>query len=158
MGAGFDETPGSRRSGGREDCSISMTMDTIGTRSSILILREALYGTTRFNDFVRLTEGTEPNVAARLKDLTELGLLSKRPYRDDGQRTRFEYLLTEKGRDMLPALFALLQWGDKYLQVEGAVPMRIVERATGRPVRIVARGASGRELSLDEITIADRDD
>lgn len=136
-----------------ENCSIAMSLDVIGLRSSFLILREALYGTTRFDDFVRFTRGAAPNVAARLRNLTELGLFTKHPYRDEGQRTRDEYLLTEKGKDLLPALFALQQWGDKHLQPGGRAPVRLVERSTGDPVRVVARGSSHVDLSLDDIAI-----
>jgi DNA-binding HxlR family transcriptional regulator len=136
-----------------DDCSISMTMDAIGNRSTILILREALYGTTRFDDFVRRTKTTDAIVAARLKHLTDLGLLSKEPYQEPGQRTRYEYLLTDKGKDLLPALFALKQWGDKYLQPEDGEPLRLVERATGEPITIVARSASGVDLELDDLAI-----
>ncbi|NMO49949.1 helix-turn-helix transcriptional regulator [Actinoplanes sp. TBRC 11911] len=136
-----------------ETCSIAMSLDAIGLRSSFLILREALFGTTRFDDFVRYTRGAAPNVAARLRHLTELGLFTKHPYRDEGQRTRDEYLLTEKGKDLLPALFALQQWGDKHLQPDGHEPVRLVERATGDPVRVVARGTSNADLRLDDIAI-----
>jgi DNA-binding PadR family transcriptional regulator len=82
-----------------------------------------------------------------------MGLFTKHPYRDEGQRTRNEYLLTEKGKDLLPALFALMQWGDKHLQPVGRGPVRLVERATGDPVRIVARGSSNADLRLDDIAI-----
>lgn len=136
-----------------DDCSISMTMDAIGNRSTILILREALYGTTRFDDFVRRTKTTDAIVAARLKHLTDLGLLTKQPYQEPGKRTRYEYLLTDKGKDLLPALFALKQWGDKYLQPESGEPLRLVERATGEPITVAARGSSGADLSLDDLAI-----
>jgi DNA-binding HxlR family transcriptional regulator len=120
-----------------------------------LILREALYGTTRFDDFVRRTKTTDAIVAARLKHLTELGLLVKQPYQEPGQRTRYEYLLTDKGEDLLPALFAMKQWGDKYLQPKDGEPLRLVERATGEPITVVARSASGADLSLDDLAIVD---
>ncbi|NMO55406.1 helix-turn-helix transcriptional regulator [Actinoplanes sp. TBRC 11911] len=153
MHTSFEGELGDRSAWALEHCSIAMTMDAIGQRSSILILREAFYGITRFDDFVRFTQGSEANVAVRLKHLTGLGLFTKHPYQDHGKRTRYEYVLTDKGSDLLPALFALLQWGDNYLQPEGTRPLRLEERATGEPVRIVARGASGTDLSLNDIAI-----
>ncbi|NMO49947.1 helix-turn-helix transcriptional regulator [Actinoplanes sp. TBRC 11911] len=135
-----------------ENCSMAMTMDAIGTRSAVTILREALYGTTRFDDFVRRTKTTDAIVSARLKQLTELGLLSRQPYQEPGQRTRYEYVLTDKGRDLLPVLFAMMQFGNKHLQPDGG-PLRLVERGTGDPVRIVALSASGKELQLEDIAI-----
>jgi DNA-binding HxlR family transcriptional regulator len=128
-------------------------MDVIGTRSSMLILREALYGTTRFDDFARRTRVTDAIVAARLKELTELGLFTKQPYREPGKRTRDEYHLTDRGRDLLPAVFALMQWGNKYLQAEEGGPLRLVERGTGEPVVIGPRTESGRNLDLDDLAI-----
>jgi DNA-binding HxlR family transcriptional regulator len=136
-----------------ENCSIAMTMDVIGTRSSMLILREAFYGTTRFDDFARRTRTTEAIVAARLKQLTELGLFTKQPYREQGKRTRFEYLLTEKGKDLLPAVLSLMQWGNKHLQPEDGAPLRLVERGTGEPVTIGPRSASGEDLDLDDLAL-----
>jgi DNA-binding HxlR family transcriptional regulator len=136
-----------------ENCSIGRSMEVIGTRSSMLILREAFYGTTRFDDFARRTKITEAIVAARLKELTEIGLFTKRPYREPGTRTRDEYLLTEKGRDLVPAVFALMQWGNKHLQGEDGGPLRLVERNTGEPVVIGPRTASGRNLDLEDLAI-----
>jgi DNA-binding HxlR family transcriptional regulator len=136
-----------------ENCSIAMAMDVIGTRSSMLILREAFYGTTRFDDFARRTKVTDAIVAARLKELTDLGLFTKQPYREPGKRTRSEYHLTPRGRDLLPAVFALMQWGNKYLQEEEGGPLRLVERGTGEPVVIGPRTESGRNLDLDDLAI-----
>ncbi|MGY4765772.1 winged helix-turn-helix transcriptional regulator [Kribbella sp. CWNU-51] len=136
-----------------ENCSIALAMDVIGTRSSMLILREALYGTTRFDDFARRTRVTDAIVAARLKELTDLGLFTKQPYREPGRRTRDEYHLTDSGRDLLPAVFALMQWGNKYLQAEEGGPLRLVERGTGEPVVIGPRTESGRNLDFDDLAI-----
>ena len=136
-----------------DNCSIARAMDLIGTRSSMLILREALYGTTRFDDFVRRTKSTDAIVAARLKELSDLELFTKEPYREPGKRTRYEYVLTDKGRDLLPAVFALMQWGNKYLQAEDGGPLRLVERGTGEPVVIGPRTESGRDLELEDLAI-----
>jgi DNA-binding HxlR family transcriptional regulator len=136
-----------------QNCSIAMAMDVIGTRSSILILREAFYGTTRFDDFARRTKTTEAIVASRLKQLTDIGLFVKQPYREPGKRTRDEYLLTDKGRDLLPAVFALMQWGNKHLQAEDGGPLRLVERGTGEPVVIGPRTVSGKNLALEDLAI-----
>jgi DNA-binding HxlR family transcriptional regulator len=136
-----------------ENCSIAMAMDVIGTRSSMLILREAFYGTTRFDDFARRTKSTEAIVAARLKQLTDIGLFTKQPYREQGKRTRYEYVLTDRGRDLLPAVFALMQWGNRHLQAEDGGPLRLVERGTGEPVVIGPRTVSGKNLDLQDLAI-----
>lgn len=136
-----------------DNCSIGRSMETIGTRSAMLILREAFYGTTRFDDFVRRTKIGDAIVAARLKDLTDIGVFTKQPYREPGRRARYEYLLTEKGQDLFPAVFALMQWGNKHLQGEDGGPLRLVERGTGEPVVIGPRTASGRDVGPEDLAI-----
>jgi DNA-binding HxlR family transcriptional regulator len=136
-----------------DNCSIAMSMELIGTRSSMLILREALYGTTRFDDFVRRTKNTDAIVAARLKQLTDIGLFEKRPYQEEGKRTRYEYALTPKGADLMPAVFALMQWGNRYVQPDEGGPLRLVERGTGMPVVIGPRTESGKDLTMDDLAI-----
>ena len=133
-------------------CSIGKAMDVIGTRSAVLILREAYYGTTRFDDFAKRVGITEAVAASRLRELTAKGLFERSPYKEPGQRTRYEYVLTEKGRDLLPAVLALMQWGDKYLQGECGPPIGLRDDATGEPVRVEVR-SPGREVPLAELRL-----
>jgi DNA-binding HxlR family transcriptional regulator len=97
-------------------CSIARSLDVVSTRSAFLILREAFYGATRFEQFVARTGLSDPVTAARLRELTDAGILEREPYREPGQRTRRLYRLTDKGADLLPVLVALMQWGDRWEQ------------------------------------------
>ncbi|MFC9553183.1 winged helix-turn-helix transcriptional regulator [Rhodococcus sp. NPDC056960] len=133
-------------------CSIAKAMDVVGTRSAVLILREAYYGTTRFDDFAQRVGITEAVAAARLRELTTEGLFERSPYKEPGQRTRYEYVLTEKGRDLLPAVLALMQWGDKYLQSEYGPPLGLSDDATGDPVRVEVRSPD-REVPLRDLRL-----
>src|SRR5919206_4622877 len=85
-------------------CTIAKSLDVLTTRSAFLILREAFYGTARFDDFARRAGISEPVTAARLRELVDEGLLEREDYREPGQRTRKSYKLTEKGADFLPVL------------------------------------------------------
>ncbi len=134
------------------DCSIAKAMELVGTRSAVLILREAYYGTRRFDGFASRVGITDAAAAAQLRKLTEAGLLAKEPYQEEGKRTRHEYVLTRMGRDLLPAVLALMQWGDAYLQ-PGPAPLLLVEEATGAPVRVEVRSATGEEIELEELGI-----
>jgi DNA-binding HxlR family transcriptional regulator len=134
-----------------DDCSIAMAIDVIGPRSSMLILREALFGTTRFDDFVRRTKSSDALVASGLKRLVDAGLLSRQPYREPGQRSRDEYVLTDRGRDLLPAVFALMQWGNKYLREDDG-PFQLIERETGEAVEIGPHRA-GAGVPLEDLAI-----
>ncbi|MEV5648133.1 helix-turn-helix domain-containing protein [Nocardia sp. NPDC052254] len=135
-----------------DGCSIVKAIDVVGARSSLLILREAIYGTTRFDGFAARVGITDAAAAAALRKLTEAGLLRKQPYQEEGKRTRNEYVLTEMGRDLLPVIFALWQWGDKYLQ-DGVPPLERVEDTTGEPVRVELRSAGGDEVGLEDVRI-----
>src|SRR2546423_9060025 len=77
-------------------CTIARSLDVLTTRSAFLILREAFYGTTRFDDFAQRAGISEPVTAARLRELVDDGLLEREDYREPGQRTRQRYRLTEK--------------------------------------------------------------
>jgi DNA-binding HxlR family transcriptional regulator len=98
----------------RPTCSIARTLEVIGDRWSVLILREAHRGRTRFADF-RDVLGIAPNIlTSRLHTLVEAGILEKREYRAEGERTRSSYHLTQPGTDLKLVLAALQQWGDIY--------------------------------------------
>lgn len=133
-------------------CSIARAMDLIGTRSAMLILREAYYGTTRFDGFARRVGITDAAAAGQLRKLTAAGLLEKRPYQEEGKRTRNEYILTQMGRDLLPAVVALWQWGDTYLQ-PGPPPLLRVDAETREPVLAELRSADGTKVELERLAV-----
>lgn len=135
-----------------ERCSISRAMEVVGTRSAMLLLREAYFGTTRFDDFARRVGITDAVASARLKELVDAGLLVKSPYREPGQRTRYEYVLTDMGRGLLPAVVALMQWGNKYLQDDGG-PLQLVEDETGAPVSVRVTTDAGDDVDLDQLRV-----
>ncbi|GAB3003441.1 winged helix-turn-helix transcriptional regulator [Mycobacterium bourgelatii] len=97
------------------ECAIEKTMSVVGTKSAMLIMREAYYGTTRFDDFARRVGITKAATSARLAELVDLGLLTRRPYQEPGQRSRDEYVLTEAGIDFMPVVWAMFQWGQRHL-------------------------------------------
>src|SRR5689334_3555094 len=136
-------------------CTIAKALDVVSTRSAFLILREAFYGTTRFDDFAERVGISEPVTAARLRELVDEGLLEREDYREPGQRTRQRYLLTEKGADLFPALVALMQWGDRWLDERGG-PVQYLHRGCGEPVRVELRCAAGHEVSSEELDLARR--
>ncbi len=139
------------------NCSIGKALDVVGTRSAMLIMREAYYGARRFEEFTRRVQITEAVAATRLRELTDAGLLQRIPYRDPGQRTRQEYQLTEMGTELLPALLALMQWGDRYLAQPTGGPMTLTHLDCGEPVHAEIRCAAGHPVTLGELGLARRD-
>jgi DNA-binding HxlR family transcriptional regulator len=133
------------------NCSIDRALSVVGTRSAILVMREAFFGTRRFDDFARRVGIGEPATAARLKELTSEGLLEKVPYQEPGQRKRFEYKLTPKGRELLPVLTALREWGDHWTADPEGPPMSMVHRGCGAAVHTTWRCENGHDVSNTEM-------
>jgi DNA-binding HxlR family transcriptional regulator len=129
-------------------CSVARTLEVVGERWSLLILRDTFLGLSRFDEFQR-SLGIATNVlAARLERLTQAGIMDKRPYQERPER--FEYTLTAKGRNLYPVIAALMEWGDRYVS---PVPPRLVtHRADGGRVRVrVMCEECGSELERSEI-------
>jgi DNA-binding HxlR family transcriptional regulator len=136
-------------------CTIARTLDVLTTRSAFLILREAFYGTTRFDDFASRVQVSDAVTAARLRELVDEGLLEREDYREPGQRTRQRYRLTEKGADLFPALVALMQWGDRWVDDRGG-PVELRHRECGASVGVELRCAAGHAVGPDELDLAAR--
>jgi DNA-binding HxlR family transcriptional regulator len=124
-------------------CPVARALLRVGDAWSMMILRDASFGATRFDQF-RTSLGIAPNILTRrLAALTEDGLLEKRRY---SQRPpRDEYVLTDKGRDFLPILSAMGEWGRKHCgegptsfmadaETGAVIEPVVVDRATGRPL------------------------
>jgi DNA-binding HxlR family transcriptional regulator len=142
-----------RESWTAERCTIAKALEVVSARSAFLILREAFYGTTRFDDFAKRVGISEPVAANRLRELVEQGLLEREDYREPGQRTRQRYRLTAKGADLFPALAALMQWGDRWLDERGG-PVELRHRDCGEPVVVELRCAAGHAVDVDELELA----
>jgi DNA-binding HxlR family transcriptional regulator len=132
-------------------CPIEKTMGVAGTKSAMLIMREAFYGTTRFDDFARRVGITKAATSARLTELVDAGLLIKRPYREPGQRSRDEYVLTEAGTDFMPVVWAMFEWGRKHLP--NRTPLRLEHQECGAEATVEVRCAEGHLVPPDELVI-----
>jgi DNA-binding HxlR family transcriptional regulator len=133
------------------NCSIDRALRVLSTRSALLLLREAFYGVTRFDELVARVGISEPVAAARLKELVTEGLLVREPYREPGQRTRHAYRLTDKGADILPVLVSLLQWGDRWTPADGGGPVALTHLGCGEPVRAELRCGAGHVVPAGEL-------
>src|SRR5205807_5668213 len=131
-----------RKSFGNMQCPVARSLERVGEWWSILILRDALRGLTRFDQF-QSNLGIAPNMLARrLAALVDAGLLERRRYSE--RPPRDEYVLTARGRDFRPVLLSLMAWGNRHFAPEGpsvllvdaktgaAVEPILVDRATGR--------------------------
>ncbi|WP_168733374.1 helix-turn-helix domain-containing protein [Deinococcus sp. Arct2-2] len=135
-----------------DDCTMVRTIRIIGEYWTLLILREAFFGVTRF-DHMQEHLGIARNLlTGRLSKLVEHGLLEKRPYRASGQRTRHEYFLSQKGQALYPALIALTQWGNQYTVPAGERPLTFVRRNTNDELQVKVLDTEGAEIQgIEEI-------
>ena len=133
-------------------CPIARSLDLVGEWWSLLIIREAFWGTRRFGEF-EANLGIAPNVLTqRLARLVEGGILQVVSESQNGRA--LEYRLSPKGIELSPILVALAQWGDRHLPRAEGPATRIVERATGQDVApITVMSASGRPLKPQEIAV-----
>ncbi|MDO8268902.1 MAG: helix-turn-helix domain-containing protein [Moraxellaceae bacterium] len=114
---------------GEMPCSIARSLSILGDRWTLLILRNAFLAMRRFDDFQASLGVTRHVLADRLKRLVEAGVLRKEPYQDNPPR--YEYRLTERGRELYPVLLALTTWGDKWLDEGKGAPLEYVHQSCG---------------------------
>jgi DNA-binding HxlR family transcriptional regulator len=133
-------------------CSIARALEVVGERWSLLIVRDALFaGVTRFGDFQH-NLGIATNVlGARLEAFVEAGIMERRRYSERPEQ--FEYVLTDKGRDLAPALVALTRWGDRWAAPDGP-PILYRHRTCGDAVAEVLVCATCGPVDAAEITVA----
>jgi DNA-binding HxlR family transcriptional regulator len=117
-----------------ENCSIARTLGVVGEKWTLLILREAFYGVRRFDDFHAALGCARNLLATRLKTLVENGLLERVAYQVDKGRSRHEYRLSDKGRELFPAVVALMQWGDRWTADDTGPPVELFHRDCGERV------------------------
>ena len=133
------------------ECPAARTLESVGEWWSILILRDAFQGCTRFDEFLR-SLGIAPNILARrLKHLTEQGLFERRLYHK--KPNWYEYVLTEKGRDFFPVVAAMFAWGNKYLSPKGESVLMADRESSRRVEPIIVAAGTLAPITLDNVVL-----
>jgi DNA-binding HxlR family transcriptional regulator len=140
-----------RRSLSRDYCPSARSLDVIGDWWSLLIVRDAFDGLTRFGEFQKSLGIAKNILSERLRTLVARGILRAVPAPDGGAHQ--EYHLTEMGRGLFPVMVALRQWGEQHLFEPGEKHSKLVERDTGRAVRLDIRTEDGRPIGPDDAVI-----
>jgi DNA-binding HxlR family transcriptional regulator len=140
--------------GNEPSCSIERSLEVLGERWTLLILRNAFRGTTRFADF-RTSLGIAPNLlSTRLRTLVAAGILEPRQYREPGSRSRVSYHLTDSGSRLRTVLAALQQWGDEHRPRPDGPSLVRRSRTSGRPVRVaLVDDDTGKEIPLEDLVM-----
>lgn len=114
-------------------CPVARSLDRVGEWWSILILRDAFQGLSRFDEFQQSLGISPTLLTRRLKDLVAHGILYKQRYQT--RPVRYHYLLTERGTDFFPVMAALLQWGNDHLADDG-ISVQLIDSRTGQPIQV----------------------
>lgn len=132
------------------NCSLAQTLEVVGERWTMLILRDAFFGVRRFEEFQRRLGIARNILSARLSHLVSEGILERRAVSPGGKWA--EYRLTAKGRALQPALLALVQWGDHWYPNEEGLRVEFFDRRSDKPIRpIRAYAEDGEALEPRDI-------
>jgi len=131
-------------------CSIARTLDIVGEKWALLAVREVFLGNRTFDEMVRRTGAPRDTLAARLRTLTGAGILERRQYCE--HPARFEYHLTDAGRDLYPVITTLMRWGDTYLAGDDGPPLVLQHHCGHRMVAQVICEACGEPVQARHTT------
>ena len=140
-----------RRSLRGDYCPSARSLDVIGDWWSLLIVRDAFDGLTRFGEFQKSLGIAKNILADRLRTLTARGILKAEPTADGGAYQ--EYHLTDMGRDLFPVMVALRQWGERHLFAPGEKHSKLVERRTGQRIRLRIGTDDGQPVGPNDAVI-----
>jgi DNA-binding HxlR family transcriptional regulator len=141
-----------RKSFAGMDCSVAQCLEVVGEWWSMLVVRDAFLGVTRFDDFQRRLGISRNVLNERLNTLVEAGVLIRVPYSEHPPRD--DYRLTDKGRDLWPVLTSMRQWGDRYAAPSGP-PLRVTHKACGAVTEAVMVCSScGEHLGARDVEAA----
>jgi DNA-binding HxlR family transcriptional regulator len=132
-----------------QNCSVARALEVIGERWTILLVRDAFLGVRRFEDFQRDLGLSRGVLTDRLNRLLEAGIFERRLYQERPER--YEYRLTEKGRDLWPVTVALLRWGDRYYAEQGRPRLVLHRDCGGELTERLTCAKCGAELTAHDV-------
>jgi DNA-binding HxlR family transcriptional regulator len=134
------------------NCSVAQTLEVVGDWWSLLVVRDVFFGVTRFDDIQRRLGIARNTLTDRLEWLCQHGVLTRVPYGESGNR--FEYQLTEKGRDLQPVLLAMVAWGDKWGEATAEHPPLRLSDTSGDPVELrTVNARTGRRVADEKVRL-----
>jgi DNA-binding HxlR family transcriptional regulator len=138
------------------NCSIARTLQVLGEKWTLLIVREVFYGSTRFEQFHSALQCPRNLLSERLSKLVDEGILERSDYREPGSRARKEYHLTDQGRELMPILLALREWGDRYKAGPEGPPVLTRHAGCGKMVQLALTCSAGHVVTTpDEVELVD---
>jgi len=141
-----------RKSFGKMPCPIARSLERVGEWWSILIIRDALHGFTRFDEFQKSLNIAPNMLTRRLSALVDAGLFERRRYSE--RPPRYEYILTQKGRDFRPVIVAMCAWGNRHFAPEGASVLLVDQKTRRAADPVLVDRRSGRPLNERDFVFA----
>src|SRR5215475_3961886 len=133
-------------------CNLARGFELIGDRWTLLILRSALYGVRRFDDFQAELDVPRSVLSKRLTNLVENGIMERRTYRERGQRARVEYPLTRMGETLGLPFMAMTAWGDRWLG-DGISPLTLRSKSTGQKFSLALIDERGKRATGSDVEL-----
>lgn len=130
-----------------ENCSVQRTLDVIGDKWTIQVIREAFHGVRRFDQMRDHIGVSDSVLSSRLRKLVDEGILETAEYRHPGSRTRKEYKLTASGKDLYPVVITMLKWGDTHRPDPAGPPIEVAHAGCGGAIDVELRCAKGHRLT-----------
>jgi DNA-binding HxlR family transcriptional regulator len=134
-----------------QECALARALELLGERWTLLIVRDAFYGVRRYNDFLARLDAPRAVLATRLQTLVDAEVLERRPYQETP--LRHEYVLTERGRELWPAVNALAHWGSEYLSPAGPIRVYVHDACGSRVDRTGTCPACGGYVPPERLEI-----
>jgi DNA-binding HxlR family transcriptional regulator len=134
------------------NCSLARSLEIVGEWWTFLIIREAMWGTSRFDDFHKRLGIARNILTTRLARLEEHGIVHRRPTAESARI--YDYVLTEKGWDLFTSIVSLMQWGDRWIHTKAGPPIQFFDSASGKQIQNVSvRSVKGKSLKPNEVDI-----
>jgi DNA-binding HxlR family transcriptional regulator len=147
----YSEGMGRKKTFGDFTCSIARTLDVVGDRWTLLVLRDVFVGINRFDEIQRDLGIARNVLAERLESLVRDGVLERRAYQE--RPPRHEYMLTQKGKDLQSVLLAMVAWGDRWQGAKEGPPVRLRHETCSTDTRaVIVCSSCGMPLSPGEVT------
>lgn len=125
------------------NCPVSRGVELLGKPWALLVVRDLFLGIRRFEDLQARLGASRPVLTARLRELEDAGVLARVPYQEAGKRTRHEYRLTDRGRDLYPVITTMREWGERHLIDSDGPPVLSVHKGCGARVETGLRCTAG---------------
>jgi DNA-binding HxlR family transcriptional regulator len=136
----------------QQACPIAASLNQLGDAWTLLIVREANRGVSRFSDFQKNTGIAKNLLAQRLTQMVEHGIFEKHDVGNLG--TRFEYLLTAKGKALAPMMATMIQWGNEWVFGLGNEPVKMISRKTGASITsVLPTDSEGTVFAWDDVAV-----